>query len=81
MNKNTYIFIIVVVIVLAGLGIWQFKNKEPIVEQENSQAGQRSFSPDDDSVVAIDKDLESFEVGDVDFRETDSDIDSLSTTN
>ncbi len=80
MNKNTYIFILVAVIILAVLGMWQFKNREGYKEADNineKSADQESFSLNDDSVDAINKDLEEFQINDTDFSETDAEIDSL----
>lgn len=79
MNRNTYIFAIVAVLILLGVGVYQFKNKKNEVKMSEVQEQQtKAPGANSDSIGAIGKDLESVNIDNPDFTEIDSGLNEMS---
>ena len=82
-QKNLIVLIIGVVVVLVGLGIWywQSQEKEIVAPSVNIPALPETISPimKEDSTSAINQELNSVDVGDLDkeFQTIDADLNSL----
>jgi len=87
MNKKTLILIVIVIIFLAFWGIsqWQAKVPAPLAEQPASPSlggpalSETVVQPTEDTTAAIQKDLESVDLGDLnkEFKDADTDIAGL----
>ena len=76
MNKNIYIIIGVIVVILIIGFFWMKQSEVPTVQAPGSESGAASTA---DTTGAIDEDLSSIDLGnpDADFGEIDKDINAL----
>lgn len=77
-NKKSLVIIIIgAIVVLAALGIWYWKIQTPSVPEKTS-APQQSVKKED-STSAIDQELNSIDIGDLnaEFQTIDTDLNSL----
>lgn len=76
-KKSSVIIIIGAIVVLAVLGIWYWKIQTPPVSEKTNEP-QQSVKKED-STSAIDQELNSIDIGDLnaEFQTIDSDLNSL----